>query len=256
MEMTTLDLQAIELLADWWLQASYRVVLTGAGISTESGLPDFRSPQGLWKGRDPQQLASLSALYHNTKEFYEFYRMRLASMGKANPNNGHRILACLQKEMLLNAIITQNVDGLHQRAGAGRVIELHGSLRETLCLSCRHTYPSAVLTEMEIPTCSQCGGLLKPGVILFGESLPPEAIRQADMETRRAKVFLVVGSSLEVSPANYYPLLARDVGAKVVIINMERTYLDDQADLLIRGKAGEILGHLYQAIHHKQKGTS
>ena len=243
-----MEKEAISLLADWWREASYRVVLTGAGMSTESGLPDFRSPQGLWKGHDPRRLASIDALYSNTKEFYDFYRMRLLNLRKAEPHEGHKILGILQQEMLLNAIITQNVDGLHQRAGATRVIELHGNLREARCLSCGKVYPAQVLEEQEIVACAACNGLIKPGVILFGENLPPEALRQADMETKRARLFTVIGSSLEVSPANYFPLQAKDHGAKLVIINMEATVMDHQADLIIRGRAGEVLTELYRRL--------
>jgi len=240
--------EKVGILAEWWKEATYRVVLTGAGMSTESGLPDFRSPQGLWKGQDPRRLASISALYSNTREFYDFYRMRLSHLGKAQPHQGHKILGDLQKEMLLNAIITQNVDGLHQSAGATRVIELHGNLREAKCLSCGRVYPIQVLEEQELPTCKDCGSLLKPGVILFGENLPGEALRQAEMETKRAHLFVVIGSSLEVSPANYFPLQARDNGAKLVILNMETTAMDNEAHLIIRGRAGEILSDLYQRL--------
>lgn len=243
-----MDRNAIDLLTGWWREATYRVVLTGAGMSTESGLPDFRSPQGLWKGHDPRRLASIDALYSNTREFYSFYRMRLTNLWKAEPHRGHRILGDMQKEMLLNAIITQNVDGLHQKAGATRVIELHGNLREAKCLSCGKIYSAQVLEEQEIPVCPACQGLLKPGVILFGEKLPREAMRQAEMETKRARLFTVIGSSLEVSPANYFPVQAKDSGARLVIINLEATVMDDMADLIIRGQAGEVLAELSQGL--------
>lgn len=239
---------AISTLAGWWKADSYRVVLTGAGMSTESGLPDFRSPQGLWKGLDPKKLASISALHNNTREFYEFYRMRLAKLQQALPHRGHFALARLQKERLLDAIITQNVDGLHHQAGAVRVIELHGNLREAVCIKCGRIYPSKLLEEQELPHCAHCRGMLKPGVILFGESLPAEALRQAEMETRRAHLFVVIGSSLEVSPANYFPVLARERGAKLVLINLEPTHMDDDADLTIRRPAGEVLEELAERI--------
>lgn len=239
---------SVSILAEWWVEASYRVVLTGAGMSTESGLLDFRSSQGLWKGDDPKKIASIQALYSNTKKFYEFYRNRLACLYKAQPNKGHLILAALQKKLLLNAIITQNIDGLHQKAGAGRVIELHGNLREAKCLSCGKKYPIKILEEKDIPLCEECNGYLKPEVILFGENLPHEALRHAEMESKRAHLFVVIGSSLEVSPANYFPLLARDAGAKLVIINMEPTLMDNEADLVIPAKAGDVLQELQEAI--------
>lgn len=241
----------LETLAKWWYELPYRVVFSGAGMSTESGLPDFRSPQGMWKKQDPRLLASISALRSNTQEFYDFYRMRLANLQKAQPHNGHQVLGRLQKKRMLDAIITQNVDSLHQRAGASRVIELHGNLREAVCLKCKSIYPSSILEETATPLCKECQGLLKPGVILFGESLPYDALRQAEMESKRAKLFIVIGSSLEVSPANYFPELAKDCGAKLVFINMEPTHMDPKADLIIREKAGNVLVEVEKLIDIK-----
>jgi len=243
--------EGIDRLVDWWRKADYRVVFTGAGMSTESGLPDFRSPQGLWRGVDPARIATISALYENPQEFYDFYRMRLSRLGQAKPNRGHEILGKMQQQRLLNAIITQNVDGLHQRGGAARVIELHGSLREARCLKCKKDYPSGILEGQEIPTCPACGGMIKPGVVLFGEMLPAEALRQAEIEAKRARLFAVIGSSLEVSPANHFPVMARENGAKLVIINREATAMDHEADLILRGSAGEILEKLYHALAGK-----
>lgn len=234
----------ITILAAWWKEASYRVVFTGAGMSTESGLPDFRSSHGLWKNINPIKLASVAALYNNTEAFYDFYRMRLVKLKDAKPNEGHDILAKLQKNRLLNAIITQNVDGLHQESGAARVLELHGNLRNASCYKCGKKYKSEMIDNIKIPVC-QCGGYIKPGVILFGEALPQEAFRQAEMETKRCNLFVVIGSSLEVSPANQFPLLAKDMGAKLVIINRDATIMDDRADMVIRGNSGEVLKELY-----------
>jgi len=241
------DRDKLEILVDWLLKSTHTVIFTGAGMSTEAGLPDFRSKTGLWKQKDPTKLASVEAMNQNPEEFYEFYRMRLATLGEASPHKGHKILALWEKDRLIQAIITQNVDGLHHRAGSNRVIELHGTLREAVCLKCKQVYPPQVLEGESIPRCS-CGQMLKPGVILFGEMLPQEALRQADIESRRSHLFIVIGSSLEVSPANFFPLEAKGVGAKLVIINLEPTDMDDQADLLIRGKAGEILDYLNKIL--------
>ncbi len=243
-----MDEVSLAILADWWLKSSCQVVLTGAGISTESGLPDFRSAQGLWKGNDPRRVASISALYENPQDFYEFYRMRCHNLEAALPNKGHEVLANLMKARLLKAIITQNVDGFHQRAGASRVIELHGSLRASRCLSCGKRYGSDVLHESALPKCSSCGGAIRPDVVLFGENLPFEAMRQAEIETKRSDLFVVIGSSLEVSPANYFPIMARDRGAKLVIINIESTVMDEEADLVIHGKSGVLLSSLYDLV--------
>jgi NAD-dependent deacetylase len=234
------DTGKLKKLVDWMRESTHTVIFTGAGMSTEAGLPDFRSKTGLWKAKDPRKLASIEAMYKNPEEFYEFYRMRLATLGEANPHQGHKILADWEKRRIIQAIITQNVDGLHHRAGSNRVIELHGTLREALCLKCKKVYGSQVLEGGGIPRC-ECGNMLKPGVILFGEMLPQDALYQADLESRRSHLFIVIGSSLEVSPANYFPLQARDTGAKLVIINMETTIMDEQADLVVRGKAGEVL---------------
>lgn len=230
----------LQLLAQWLKESTYTVVFTGAGMSTESGLPDFRSKTGLWKSKDPKKLASIETMYQNPHEFYDFYRQRLATLGEAKPHKGHLILADWEKKRIIQAIITQNVDGLHHRAGSHRVIELHGTLREALCLKCQKTYPSQILLTEGIPRCS-CGNMLKPGVVLFGEMLPQEALRQADIETRRSHLFIVIGSSLEVSPANFFPLEAKEVGARLVLINLEPTEMDERADLLIRDKAGHVL---------------
>lgn len=240
--------QKIKKLAKWLQESSHTVVFTGAGMSTEAGLPDFRSKEGLWKKVDPRKMASIEAMYANPEEFYEFYRMRLAALGKAEPHMGHKILAQLEKDRHIQAIITQNVDGLHHRAGSNRVIELHGTLREAICLKCKSSYPGAVLEVEGIPKCDDCGNMLKPGVVLFGEMLPEEALRQSAIEARKSHVFIVIGSSLEVSPANFFPLEAHSAGAKLVFINLEPTDMDDKADLIIRGKAGEVLKQLYEML--------
>lgn len=234
----------IKTLAEWIKDSTYTVVFTGAGMSTEAGIPDFRSKTGLWKKYDPIKMASVDAMHNNSREFYEFYRTRLKILGDAQPHKGHKILAELETQGMIQAIITQNVDGLHHRAGSKRVIELHGTLREAECIKCGRIYEADVLEKSDIPKC-KCGGLIKPGVILFGEMLPAEALRQADLETRRSHLFIVIGSSLEVSPANYFPLQAKHTGAKLVFINLDPTDMDDHADLLIRGKAGEVLEKLF-----------
>jgi len=233
----------LKMLAQWLQQSTHTVVFTGAGMSTEAGLPDFRSKTGLWKEKDPRKLASIDAMYKNPHDFYEFYRMRLATLAEASPHKGHIILTEWEKKRIVHAILTQNVDGLHHKAGSNRVIELHGTLREAVCVKCKSTHPPEVLLDEKIPRC-HCGQMLKPGVILFGEMLPQEALRQADIESRRSHLFIVIGSSLEVSPANFFPYEAQNAGAKLVIINLEPTDMDDRADLLIQGKAGEVLEEL------------
>lgn len=224
----------------------HAVVLTGAGASTESGLPDFRSKEGLWKNVDPMALASMSALRRNPVEFYQFYRHRLARLWGARPNPVHRALAAMQRAGLIKALITQNVDGLHQEAGSPAVIEVHGSLRECVCLTCERRFPSGLIdVEVEgpadLPRCPECGGVLKPGVVLFEEALPAEAIEAALEAAYQTDLFLVVGSSLEVGPVNQLPAIAVAEGADLAILNLEPTYLDGRARWVIRERAGAAL---------------
>jgi len=236
----------IEELAGAVATSKCTVVLTGAGASTDSGLPDFRSKQGLWQGIDPMKLASLTALRSSPVEFYQFYRHRLSRLSGAQPNPVHTALAALQRAGYVSALITQNVDGLHQAAGATDVIEVHGSLRECVCLDCRSRFPSSlidadVLSPADIPRCPQCRGALKPGVILFEEELPADAIERALEATQRADLFIVVGSSLEVGPVNQLPAIAVQGGADLAIVNLDPTHLDRKARWLLRERAAVVL---------------
>jgi NAD-dependent deacetylase len=232
----------IEEFADRLRHSRYAVVLTGAGASTDSGLPDFRSRTGLWHNIDPMKLASLTALRRTPVDFYQFYRFRLSKLRDAAPNPVHTGLAALQQAGYIKALITQNIDGLHQAAGARDVIEVHGSLREAVCLDCEGRFTSALIdvavqTEADIPRCPACGGLLKPGVILFEEALPADAIDRAVAATQRADLFIVIGSSLEVGPVNQLPAMAVQAGAELAILNLEPTHVDDRARWLIRERA-------------------
>ena len=229
------------------------VVLTGAGISTESGLPDFRSPGGLWSRYNPAELATVDALERRPLQFYEFYRMRLRALASAAPNPGHSALADLQRRGLLGPIITQNVDGLHQKAGAVDVIELHGSLAAARCHRCARPYPPDVLdrpvvTEADIPRCHDCGGPVRPGVVLFGELLPADAFERALAAARACAAMLVVGSSLEVYPAADLPRVALQHGAQLYVVNLTPTPYDDRAAAVVRARAGQVLPELARAL--------
>ncbi|HWI52164.1 MAG TPA: NAD-dependent deacylase [Symbiobacteriaceae bacterium] len=246
-------MQAVRDLAHRLAGSRHAVVLTGAGASTESGLPDFRSKQGLWQGIDPMKLASMTALRRNPVAFYQFYRFRLSKLRDAQPNAVHTGLAALQQAGLLKALITQNIDGLHQAGGARDVIEVHGSLRECVCLRCHTRFPSelidvAVETPDDVPGCPACGGILKPGVILFEEALPADAIERALDETYKADLFIVIGSSLEVGPVNQLPALAAERGADLAIINLEETHLDRQARWLIRDRAAGTVTEIRETL--------
>jgi NAD-dependent deacetylase len=234
------------------LARSHRTVaLTGAGVSTESGLPDFRSGDGLWVGVDPMEVASLTAFRRRPEVFYQFYRTRLAGLADAEPNAAHRALVELERYGLV-AVITQNVDGLHQRAGSKTVIELHGNLREAACPACGWRGPIALIVEAldhdTLPACPACGSRPKPNVILFEELLPADAYQEAERYVRSAEALLIVGSSLQVTPAAWLPDVARAQGTAVLIINDSPTAMDDVADVIIRGRAGQVLPDLVAAV--------
>jgi NAD-dependent deacetylase len=217
------------------------VVLTGAGISTESGIPDFRSSSGIWAGVDPAEVASIEAFRRDPTRVWEFYGRRLGILDGVEPNAGHQALAELEDRGYVEAVVTQNVDGLHQAAGSRDVIELHGSLAWAVCPVCAaHESGHAVREMLEaapVPMCVACGAVLKPGIVMFGELLPVAAIERATSLARSAGLVLVVGSSLEVWPAAGLPLEAR----AFAIVNRGPTALDDHALLRIDAGAGETL---------------
>lgn len=223
----------MEKLAEWLKNANHAVVMTGAGMSTESGLPDFRSNKGLWQDRDPIALASTEALQYHREDFFSFYQSRIKTLAEVEPNDGHYILADWEKRKIIKSLITQNVDGLHQEAGTKSIAHLHGSIAELRCSRCAYVMSSeAYLTNNT--TCPECGGFLRPNVVLFGEMLPEEEIIYAQKETEKADLFVVLGSSLSVAPASSFPAEAKDHGAKLVIINRTPTELDHIADLVIQ----------------------
>lgn len=228
------------------------VALTGAGVSTASGLPDFRSPGGLWDGVDPMAIASRSALRRRPEAFYAFYRERLDRLGQAAPNPAHTALAALQQAGRLQVIITQNVDGLHQAAGSAQVIEVHGNLREAACTGCGRIGPIALirqaLAEARLPRCAGCGALLKPNVVLFEDLLPPDAWQQAIGAAGAAEVMLVAGSSLQVAPAASLPEETLAAGGRLIIVNREPTPFDAQAAVAIHGETQVVLPAIAASI--------
>ncbi|MCE0452067.1 NAD-dependent deacylase [Brevibacillus sp. AF8] len=235
-------------LAYWLRTSSFTVVFTGAGMSTESGLPDFRSQSGLWRGKDPMQLASTRAMMENREAFVEFYQMRIQGLLSCKPHAGHEWLAEWERRGLVHGIITQNVDGFHQEAGSLGVAELHGSLAKIRCLACGTEYAHTRYLEDQGTICA-CGGFLRPGVVLFGESLPQSQVDQAISWTEQADLFIVLGSSLTVSPANWFPQHAKERGAKLVIVNQEPTPLDAWADEVIqKERIGDVLQRIGQSL--------
>lgn len=221
------------------------VVLTGAGVSTESGIPDFRSPTGIWAEFDPLEYASIAAFHRDPAKVWSFYAARFAMLTEAEPNDAHRALAALEAAGYVRAIVTQNIDQLHERAGSREVIEVHGSIRTSSCRGCGASYPLAevvALLEREpAPSCAVCGGILKPDVVFFGELLPEQSIERASELAREARLLLVVGSSLEVYPVAGLPLETVQAGGRVAIVNRDPTPLDGDAELVVHAAAGETL---------------
>ena len=223
------------------------VALTGAGISTESGIPDFRSPTGVWAKFDPMEYATISAFRQDPEKVWTFYAPRFSMLRDAQPNHAHRALAALEERGLLRAVVTQNIDLLHERAGSRDVVEVHGSIRESLCLACGATYTldevQRLLDGAAVPRCT-CGAVLKPGVVMFGELLPEAAVDRAFDLARAAALLLVVGSTLEVAPVSGLPWETARAGGEVAIVNLGPTAFDAFTALKVEGKASEVLAEV------------
>jgi len=228
-------------------QAKRLVAFTGAGISAESGIPTYRGENGVWHKYDPAKYASISYFFQDPQYYWRFFQeVRYPALRGAKPNRAHMALARLEENGLLRAVITQNIDGLHQLAGSRRVLELHGNTRRISCLDCKKRYTmDEVYRQLEVqlpPACSACGGSLRPEVVFFGESLPTAVLEEAIEETRQCDLFMVVGSSLVVRPAASLPVMAKQQGARLVIVNKEPTPLDPIADVVFHSAASEVLG--------------
>jgi NAD-dependent protein deacetylase/lipoamidase len=234
-----------EHLAALIVEAQPCVVLTGAGVSTESGIPDFRSRTGIWRQYDPMEYATIDAFRRDPAKVWDFYSKRLGILAEARPNAAHLALAELERRRLVEAIVTQNVDRLHQAAGSEQVIEVHGSIRTASCLACGHREPFERVVELlPVPACARCGEVLKPDVVMFGELLPEGAIERATELALGAGLVLVVGSSLEVYPVAGLAGLA----GRLAIVNMGRTPYDMQAELTIDAPAGETLAEVVKRL--------
>jgi NAD-dependent deacetylase len=223
-------------------------VLTGAGVSAESGVPTFRDAQtGLWAQFDPQKLATPDAFRRNPKLVWDWYAWRRKLVAEAEPNAGHRALAMLEGRVSDFVLITQNVDGLHRRAGSRNVVELHGNIGRVKCS--RENTIVEHWTEVgdEVPRCAGCGALLRPDVVWFEESLSPDALQAAEDAARRCQILLVVGTSAEVYPAAALPDYAKSAGATIIEINPNPTPLSDAADYVLRAPAGDVLPALVAA---------
>lgn len=232
------------------------VALTGAGISTESGVPDFRSPTGVWSKYDPEEFSyqNFVARAEARRKYWRWSREMYPAMRDAEPNRGHLALAALERRGLLRCVITQNIDGLHQRAGSTDVIELHGNAMRVGCLGCGREWPRAEVERWMVeegvaePTCDACGGPLKPKTISFGQAMPEAETRRAFMEAQAADLLIAIGSSLVVFPAAALVPAAKQGGAGVIVVNMTPTDYDEIADVVLRGKAGKMLPAVLAAL--------
>ncbi len=247
--------QAIELAAAILSRSKRVVVFTGAGISTESGIPDFRSPGGIWDRFDPTEFTYQRFLSSEDarRKYWSLSKLFYEPLVSANPNPGHDAVVALERWGRLDCIVTQNIDGLHQRAGSSpdRVIELHGTALSVSCLSCRKRHSreeiqARVEAGEEVPLCDACGGIMKPDTISFGQPMPERETAEAFRRAERCDLCWVIGSSLVVTPAAHVPVAAVNAGAKLIILNGSETPLDEAAAVHLRGKAGEVAPRLVE----------
>ena len=247
----------IDTAADMITQSKKLVVFTGAGMSTESGISDFRSPGGVWSRFDPSELSFQKFLSseESREKYWEFSTSSWGEMAAAQPNPGHQAIAELNSLGKLDCVITQNIDGLHQRSGIPeeKVTELHGTARWVSCLECGQRYPREQIQDrlkggIKVPRCDSCGGILKPATISFGQAMPERETRQAQNRSVACDLFLVAGSSLVVYPAAQMPLIAKDSGAGLIIINLTPTPHDPHADVVIHDQTGPALSQIIDRV--------
>lgn len=241
-------------------EAAYCIAISGAGISTPSGIPDFRSPgSGVWTKYSPMEVASLSAFRYNPGKFYDWLRPFVKTLYKAEPNPAHLALAMLEDRGFLQSIITQNIDALHQKSGSQKVIEVHGTYSTMTCIGCYQQIPtdqdlfSKFLDEGKDPFCEECGRPLKPDLILYEEQLPADKWKAARREILACDLILVLGSSLTVTPVCDLPLAAMANGAKMIIINNSHTHLDHMAAEFLQGDLAELLPVITEKVLHEKE---
>lgn len=247
-------LDTISLAASLIKKSHNTVVLTGAGISTHSGIPDFRTPgKGLWTQTDPMEVASLSAFRHDPERFYQWFHPVVVQLSHAKPNPAHIALSRLQAAGYLTTIITQNIDGLHSKAGSTNVLEVHGTLETLSCTDCYSKVPASMIMDIYIsqccmPRCPACNGVLKPDVILYEEQLPAIIWIKAEKACQQCELILVVGTSLEVMPSAKLPVEAVEHGAKLIIINNTPTFMDVRANVVIHADVAESLPQIADEV--------
>ena len=246
----------VDRVADLIVSAARVVVFTGAGISTESGIPDFRSRGGIWDRYDPEDF-TIQKFLSGPAARKTIWKMSVEGglLTEAEPNVAHYAIAELYQLGKLDCVITQNIDNLHQKAGVpdDKVFELHGNMGWVVCLSCRRRFPMPEVLQkikegIEVPDCPDCQGILKPDAVFFGEALPQETLQEAIRRSQNCDLFIVIGSTLVIYPAAYIPTYAGEAGAKVAIVNLTPTPFDHYAEVVIRGKAGEIMSRVMEKV--------
>jgi NAD-dependent deacetylase len=249
-------LEETEKLAELIIQSRKVVVFTGAGISTESGIPDFRSPGGIWSRYDPEDF-TIQKFMSGPAARKTIWKMSLEGglLTEAKPNLAHHAIAELYNSGKLDCVITQNIDNLHQKAGVpgDRVFELHGNMEWVVCLSCHRRFPMPEVLRrieegMEVPDCPECKGILKPDAVFFGEALPQQTLQEAIRRAKNCDLLVVIGSTLVIYPAAYIPTYAREAGATLAIVNLTSTPFDHYAEVVIRAKAGETMSKVMEKI--------
>ncbi|NWF92658.1 MAG: NAD-dependent protein deacylase [Syntrophaceae bacterium] len=249
--------EKIKQVAQWIVQAKRTVVFSGAGLSTESGIPDFRSPGGVWDRYNPEDFyfQNFLASEASREKYWQMATEMYEPMKKAQPNPAHLAIAEMERLGKLDCVITQNIDGLHLKAGNSeeKVIQLHGTAMSVSCLNCRKRYDREEIQDrirkgVKVPYCDDCGGPLKPATISFGQSMPERETEEAYHRSSSSDLFMVIGSSLVVQPAASMPLVAKRNGARLVIINRDPTPYDHMADLVLHGQAGPIMASILEEV--------
>jgi NAD-dependent deacetylase len=248
-------MESIEKLGKWVQESKNIVLFTGAGFSAESGIPTYRGNDGLWEKYDPEKYANINYFYQDPSYYWNFFKeVRSPVLQKAKPNLAHKSIAKLESLGKIKSVITQNIDGLHKEAGSKNILELHGNTRIFSCLKCKTEFSmdqvNKLLEEGLPPECSECGGLIRPQVVFFGESLDPIILFRAEKDSSEADLFIAAGSSLVVQPAASLPLIAKNNGAKLAIINIDPTPLDSRADLVIHISVSEVFGKIVTELNH------
>ena len=244
-------MDAIEQIARLWPASGKAIVLTGAGISVASGIPDFRSPGGLWSKYDPMQVATVDALHNNPMAVWKFLMDAVQLMSRAEPNPAHTALAELERAGLLEAVVTQNIDGLHQRAGSMNVVEFHGTMTKYHCNDCGLPHDAEAAKAVTLATAPwrcKCGGVVRPDIVFFGEAIPLDALQKSGQLASGAELTLIVGTSCEVTPASSLPGLTKQYGGKVVEINLEQSRMAHLCDVSVQAKAEEALPVLKRIV--------